>query len=154
MRFRNRNEAARELIPYLNKFYSDVEERTEKKLITQRAIIKPFVEEQEKKLWQKKASAELSDESIRKELTENLKNAGDYILVNYSRKALAQEGSGHVSPIGAYDKKSDSFLVMDVSPNTANWVWVSAHDLISAMRTFDTIENRGYVLVKEGSSKK
>ena len=33
---------------------------------------------------------------------------------------------------------------MDVNPNRAPWVWVRSDDLIAAMRTFDTVENRGY----------
>jgi hypothetical protein len=96
------------------------------------------------------ANDALKDETIRKELTENLKTAGDYVLVNYSRKPLGQEGQGHISPLAAYDQESDSFLVMDVDPNIADWTWIPAADLIAAMRTFDTVENRGYVLVKEG----
>lgn len=52
---------ADELISYLNTFYKDVECKSGTKLITQRAIIKPFVEEQEKNLWQKKVNSELSD---------------------------------------------------------------------------------------------
>ncbi|MBL7919759.1 MAG: FAD-dependent oxidoreductase [Bacteroidia bacterium] len=52
---------ADELISYLNTFYKDVEYKSRTKLITQRAIIKPFVEEQEKILWQKKVKSELSD---------------------------------------------------------------------------------------------
>ncbi|MCD6034792.1 MAG: hypothetical protein K0R63_533 [Rickettsiales bacterium] len=93
------------------------------------------------------ANDAVPDETIRKELIANMQNPGDYVLVNYSRKALQQEGSGHISPLGAYDKKSDSFLILDVNPNAAGWVWVSAADLIASMRTFDTVENRGYVLV-------
>ena len=38
---------------------------------------------------------------------------------------------------------------MDVNPNRAPWVWVRSDDLIAAMRTFDTVENRGYLLVSE-----
>lgn len=52
---------ANDIIPYLNQFYRDCEQTVNKKLITQRDLIKPFVEEQEKKLWLKKASLELSD---------------------------------------------------------------------------------------------
>lgn len=96
------------------------------------------------------ANGSLSDATIHKELVENLKHPGDYVLVNYTRKALGQNGDGHISPLGAYDAQSDSFLIMDVDPNIAGWVWVSSADLIAAMRTFDTVENRGYVLVKEG----
>lgn len=92
----------------------------------------------------------LSDDSIRRELADNLKRPGDYVIVNYARKELGQKGGGHISPLGAYDEESDSFLVLDVNPNTAPWVWVKAEALIRAMRTMDTVENRGYLLVKEG----
>lgn len=88
-------------------------------------------------------------ETIKREIIQNLDTAGDFVLVNYSRKALGQEGGGHISPLGAYDEHSDSFLIMDVNPNNAPWVWVSADDLIRAMRTFDTVENRGYLLIAE-----
>lgn len=96
------------------------------------------------------ANNALTEETIRHELIKNLQNPGDYVLVNYLRKSLGQEGFGHISPLAAYDKESDSFLVLDVDPNTASWTWIPALDLIAAMRTFDTVENRGYVLVKEG----
>lgn len=86
----------------------------------------------------------------KRELIQNLENSNDFVLVNYARKSLAQLGGGHISPIGAYEEKSDSFLVMDVNPNTAPWVWVKSRDLISAMRTFDTVENRGYLLISDG----
>ena len=86
---------------------------------------------------------------VRRELAENLAKPGDYVLVNYARKSLGQPGGGHISPLGAYDEGSDSFLIMDVNPNRAPWVWVASDDLIAAMRTFDTVENRGYLLVSE-----
>ena len=60
-----------------------------------------------------------------------------------------QKGGGHISPLGAYDERSESFLIMDVNPNRAPWVWVRSEDLIAAMRTFDTVENRGYLLVSD-----
>ena len=90
-------------------------------------------------------------EKIKKELIKNLSTPKDFVLINYARSPLGQKGGGHISPLGAYDKKSDSFLIMDVNPNKAGWVWVSSQDLIKAMRTFDTIENRGYLLIAEGS---
>ena len=90
-----------------------------------------------------------ASEPLLDELAENLATRDDYVLVNYSRKALGQTGGGHISPLGAYDRASDSFLIMDVNPNRAPWVWVEAADLIAAMRTFDTIENRGYLLISE-----
>ena len=93
---------------------------------------------------------EMNDDVIRRELAKNLAAPGDYVLVNYDRKTLGQKGGGHISPLGAYDEASDSFLIMDVNPNRAPWVWVSATQLIKAMRTFDTVENRGYLLIAEG----
>ncbi len=94
---------------------------------------------------------ELSHQKIRSELINNLKSNGDYVLVNYSRKVLGQPGGGHISPVGAYDEGSDSFLVMDVNPNKAPWVWVKSGLLIDAMKTFDTLENRGYLLVSDSN---
>ena len=91
----------------------------------------------------------LDDTSIKNEIIENLRTPNDYVIVNYKRTVLNQAGGGHISPLGAYHKASDSFLVMDVTPNKADWVWVKADLLIQAMRTFDTNENRGYLLVKE-----
>ena len=88
-------------------------------------------------------------ETIRREIAANLATGDDYVLVNYARKSLGQKGGGHISPLGAYDEASDSFLIMDVNPNRAPWVWVESEDLIAAMRTFDTVENRGYLLVSE-----
>ena len=87
--------------------------------------------------------------AIRRELAANLATGDDFVLVNYARRSLGQTGGGHISPLGAYDEGSDSFLIMDVNPNRAPWVWVGSDDLIAAMRTFDTVENRGYLLVSE-----
>lgn len=92
----------------------------------------------------------LSDDAIRAELVENLGRADDYVIVNFFRPALGQQGGGHISPLGAYDERSDSFLILDVNPNGHRWVWAPAPALIRAMRTFDEVENRGYLLVREG----
>lgn len=97
------------------------------------------------------ADASLTDQAIRAELVENLGRAGDYVIVNFLRSALGQKGSGHMSPLGAYDQASDSFLVLDTNPQNEPWAWVSTTRLIAAMRTKDVDENRGYLLVKEGA---
>ena len=88
-----------------------------------------------------------SEDAIRIELTENLARPGDYVVVNYRREAVGQRGGGHISPLGAYDAESDSFLVLDVNPATAGWVWMPTATLVRGMRTFDTVENRGYILI-------
>jgi glycine oxidase len=68
---------ADDLIPYLHTFYTDCEHRLGKKIITQRPIIKPFTEDQEKTLWLKKAKSELEnflDETIYESKTPALQN--------------------------------------------------------------------------------
>jgi hypothetical protein len=92
----------------------------------------------------------LTDDAARAEIVDNLARGGDYVIVNYDRKVLDQKGGGHISPLGAYDEASDSFLVLDVNPNQGKtWAWVPASRMIAAMRTHDTIENRGYLLVRD-----
>ncbi|MEZ4751706.1 MAG: phytochelatin synthase family protein [Bdellovibrionota bacterium] len=93
----------------------------------------------------------ISTDKIRDEMKANLAKAGDFVIVNYKRSELGQEGGGHISPVGAYDSASDSFLVMDVNPSKAPWVWVTTDTLVKAMKTMDTVENRGYLLVAEGT---
>jgi hypothetical protein len=88
------------------------------------------------------------EQDIRRELAGNLARAGNYVVVTYRRDAVGQRGGGHISPLGAFDAASDSFLVMDVNPVSAGWVWMPTATLVNGMRTFDTVENRGYVLVE------
>lgn len=89
-----------------------------------------------------------SEDEIRADWVENLTHAGDYVVVNYRREEVGQRGGGHISPLGAYDVESDSVLVLDVNPASAGWVWIPTATLIKGMRTFDTLENRGYLLVQ------
>ena len=89
-----------------------------------------------------------SEGAVRDELRRNLERRGDYVIVNYTRRAVGQPGGGHISPLGAYDAASDSFLVLDVNPASAGWVWMPTAMLVQGMRTFDTVENRGYVVVE------
>jgi Phytochelatin synthase len=89
-----------------------------------------------------------SEKEIRADLAENLNRRGDYVVVNYWRGAVGQQGGGHISPLAAYDPESDSFLVLDVNPASAGWVWMPTTTLIKGMRTFDRVENRGYIHVE------
>jgi hypothetical protein len=88
------------------------------------------------------------EQEVRRDLSENLRKSGSYAVVTYRRDAVGQKGGGHISPLGAYDTESDSFLVLDVNPASAGWVWMPAELLVKGMRTFDTTENRGYVLIE------
>jgi hypothetical protein len=88
---------------------------------------------------------QITEQQVRTELVENLRRRGDYLVVNYWREAVGQQGGGHISPLAAYDPDSDSFLVLDVNPASAGWVWMPTATLVQGMRTFDTVENRGYL---------
>ena len=88
-----------------------------------------------------------TDNAIRKTLIDNLERAGNYVIVNYLRRKVGQSGGGHISPLAAYDAVSDSFLVLDVNPAAASWVWMLTATLIDGMRSFDTTENRGFLLI-------
>ncbi|MDX2173533.1 MAG: FAD-dependent oxidoreductase [Bacteroidota bacterium] len=68
---------ADELIDFLIPFYSDIEKKIEKKIITLRPILKSFFEEQEKQLWLKKCTFELEkylDPAISKAAPDSFKN--------------------------------------------------------------------------------
>lgn len=88
------------------------------------------------------------ERDIRNQLVESLRHRDNYVIVAYKRDAVGQRGGGHISPLGAYDAESDSFLVLDVNPASAGWVWMPTATLVRGMRTFDTVENRGYILIQ------
>ena len=73
-----------------------------------------------------------------------------YVVVNYLRSTLGQLRGGHISPLAAYDEKTDRFLVLDVARFKYPPVWVMAADLFNAMNTIDSgngDRSRGYILV-------
>ena len=88
-------------------------------------------------------------DAMRDQMMANLKSDKDFIIVNYARKILGQSGPGHISPVAAYHSVSDSFLLLDVTSYQHNWVWAPAKKLYAAMKSFDTVENRGYLLIEE-----
>ncbi|MCK5897465.1 MAG: hypothetical protein KAG06_00145 [Methylococcales bacterium] len=93
--------------------------------------------------------------NMKTDFLENLARANDYVVINFQRAVLTPAKKvGHFSPIAAYHQASDSFLLLDVTPNKSGWIWVQADLLFKAMQTFDTVENRGYLLVSEGQNNK
>ena len=89
-------------------------------------------------------------ESIRQDFIQNLQSGGDYLVVNYRREEVGQTGGAHISPVGAYDAGTDSVLILDVNPAAQGWVWMPLGILVKGMKTFDKIENRGYVIIQGG----
>lgn len=91
----------------------------------------------------------LDRENAKAKIVKNLNELGNFVIVNYKRAGLGQEGGGHISPLGAYDKESDRFLLMDVNTDKYTWVWVTSKQLFHAMGTMDKNENRGFLLVHD-----
>jgi len=88
-------------------------------------------------------------EQFRALAVENLQQPNNFVLVNYSRKTLHQQGGGHISPIAAYHQETDRFLILDVARYKYPPLWVKAADLWQAMATLDRAsgKTRGFVLV-------
>lgn len=96
-------------------------------------------------------AGDTSLEQFRKQAAENLKQKGNYVIVNYLRKEIGQERGGHISPLAAYNEQTDRFLIMDVSRYKYPPVWVKTADLWKAMNTVDLVsqKTRGFVLVSK-----
>ncbi|MGK7953879.1 MAG: phytochelatin synthase family protein [Crocosphaera sp.] len=92
---------------------------------------------------------EVSLEEFRQKIVSNLEQKNDFVLVNYLRSTLGQERGGHISPIAAYHKESDRFLILDVSRYKYPPVWVKAEELWKATNTIDSTsqKTRGFVLI-------
>ena len=89
-------------------------------------------------------------DTFRGETSAYLAQPGHFVLANYFRNALGQQKGGHFSPIAAYDKESDRFLILDVARYKYPPVWVKAEELFAAMNTKDSDnddKSRGYVLI-------
>jgi len=98
-------------------------------------------------------AADTSLEKFRSLTAENLKQPGNFVLINYLRKEIGQEKGGHISPLAAYNEQTDRFLILDVSRYKYPPVWVRAADLWKAMATTDSEsgKTRGFVFVSKGS---
>lgn len=92
----------------------------------------------------------LSLAQLRLLLRRNLADPADRILVNYDRRALGQAGGGHISPLAAFDPRSDRVLILDVARYRYPAVWVAAPDLWRAMRSIDASSgrSRGLLLIQ------
>jgi hypothetical protein len=98
-------------------------------------------------------SDQTSVDDFRVKATKYLGANHRFVVVNYLRSVIGQEGGGHISPLGAYDVESDRFLVLDVSRYKYPPVWVKTTELFSAMDTVDKgneERRRGFVLIGLG----
>jgi glutathione gamma-glutamylcysteinyltransferase len=76
-------------------------------------------------------------------------DANTRMTVAFSRAHLGQTGSGHFSPVAAYNEVEDMVLIMDVARFKYPSYWVSLSSLYDAMHPIDPESGtpRGYMLV-------
>ena len=93
----------------------------------------------------------LDEKSLRTLLQRTLGDDGHFVLVNYLRTAVGQEGGGHWSVLASYDAQTDRVLILDVAKYLYAPAWVDVDTLRKAIATMDTTSNkaRGLVLVSE-----
>jgi len=94
--------------------------------------------------------AEMTDLStFRQRVRSILRTDQGVVLVNYYRPAVAQQGGGHISPLGAYAEAADAFLLLDVARYRLPPVWIEASSLWKAMQAVDSESGRtrGFVIV-------
>lgn len=78
-------------------------------------------------------------DTIKALVLEALADPSQRVVYNYDRGGIGQGpmGHGHWSPLGGYNKATDSFLVMDVAKYKHPMVWVHWDDLWSGAATVD-----------------
>ncbi len=80
----------------------------------------------------------LNPEDLRQFLQEKLNSSEHFVLANYLRTGVHQDGGGHWSVLGAYDADSDRVLIMDVARYRYAPVWVKTSTLLNALNTVDS----------------
>jgi hypothetical protein len=73
----------------------------------------------------------------------------EVMVISYSRKVMGQTGSGHFSPLAAYDAASDSVLILDTARFKYGAHWAKLPLVYDAMKPIDpdTGKGRGYALL-------
>jgi hypothetical protein len=99
-------------------------------------------------------ASESNLETFRSAARASLMDASDFLLVNYDRVTLHQQGSGHISPVVAYHAGTDRFLVLDVASYKYPPTWVPATDIWNAMNVPDTSsgKSRGFLLIRNAGA--
>lgn len=78
------------------------------------------------------------------------------LVVSYSRQVLKQTGDGHFSPLAAYDKETDSVLILDTARFKYGAHWTKLPLIYEAMKPIDktTGKSRGYAVLSFVHNKK
>lgn len=94
------------------------------------------------------SSDSLTLESFQQFLRQTLNSSEHFVLANYLRTSVQQDGGGHWSILGAYDVDSDRVLIMDVARYRYGPIWVKSSSLLNAINTEDSDGfKRGMLLI-------
>lgn len=99
------------------------------------------------KIFYQKNNSEQDLASFREIAKKVLNDKNNFLIANFDGKIFGNKTGGHISPIVAYDEKSDSLLVLDVALHKNPWYWVSVENIVKAMNTLDGENFRGYLIV-------
>ncbi|TYZ62788.1 hypothetical protein PybrP1_003595 [[Pythium] brassicae (nom. inval.)] len=98
-----------------------------------------------------RADSALSLDAFREYVKRSCASSDELVVLNYTRKALAQTGDGHFSPVGGYNEASDMLLLLDVARFKYPPHWVRLPLVFEALQCVDTSSGlpRGLVLLSE-----
>ena len=88
-------------------------------------------------------------EAFREDLRAVLMDSVRFLVVNFKGRAMGASTDGHISPVAAYDEKTDSVLLLDVAGYLNPWYWAPVAHLYGAMHTLDDNRYRGYLVVED-----
>lgn len=99
------------------------------------------------------AQGENNLQIFRSHLKKYLSEDKHFILANFKGKIMGSQTGGHISPIAAYDEKSDSLLLLDVAGHKQPWHWVPVNLFYKGMNSLDGKQYRGWLILKDTLSK-
>lgn len=87
--------------------------------------------------------------TFRSTLKKTLADSTSFILANFKGDLLGAATEGTVSPLVAYEEKSDSVLILDVTGHKNPWYWVPLTALYESMHTQYDGNYRGYIQISD-----
>lgn len=87
---------------------------------------------------------------FRRQVAGALASRDGFVIADYDLAATGQGRGGHVALVGAYDGRTDRFLVIDPSGGVHRPVWIAARDLWNGVRAVDPRSgiSRGFVVAR------
>jgi hypothetical protein len=88
-------------------------------------------------------------------LEENERSTRDFVIANFLQSTMTDDSAtGHISPIGAFDRARKRVLVLETDREWYEPYWVSSETLLQGLRTLDSESKRqrGLIRVTLGKS--